>query len=279
MPNIPAKAGYKRKQKFLMDKSGNILKAASKQYYVKTPAVLDAKIKAVVRRQQETKFKIGPPTNFNTNNTLEQFTSFTSGITSTNEIYNLIPDVAVGDDDHQRVGNVIQPVSLTTKVNLVATSSTSMSVWADVYFLHSKTVKDFKLTNGIQTGQLMNAGDGTNVPYDGTSYTAMLPINKSEFTVIAHKHILLQKGNLDPNSALSGSLTPASDTFSYTKSFSQKIDLPQKLFYEARSQVQPTNTFPFMVVGFYGTDTNGNTAPITARISAQAQSHMYYKDA
>lgn len=232
----------------------------------------------IVKRTSETKFVIGPPTNFNTNVNLEQWLAFTSGITSTNELYRLIPDVQQGDDDFNRVGNTIQPLSLSVKVNLAATSSTSMSVYADVYFLISKTVKDYRLTNGINTAKLLNAGDGTNVPYDGTSYTAMLPVNKAEFTVIAHKRFMLQKGNLDPNAALSGSVVPASDTFSYTRSFSQKIPLPKKFQYEARAQTQPTNYFPFMCVGFVGTDTNGNTAPITARIGVQAQSHLYYKD-
>lgn len=237
------------------------------------------RVKSVILRAQETKFVIRPPANYNTNATLQDFTAFTSGITSTNEIYGLIPDMSQGDDDFQRIGNTIQPVSLTTKVNLALNSTTSQSVYADVYFLTSKTVKDFNLTNAILTAQLMNVGDGTNAAYDGTSYTAMLPINKSEFTVLAHKRVLLQKGSGDPNTALSGAGLPSTNTFSYIKSFSQKIKLPSKLTYEDASRLQPSNSFPFMVVGFCGTDVNGNLAPITARVFVQAQSHLYYKDA
>jgi len=262
--------------------------AADKYHYAAKKRVANAakmrrqpfteRVKSVILRAQETKFVIRPPSNYNTNTTLQDFTAFTSGITSTNEIYGLIPDVSQGDDDFQRIGNVIQPTSLTVKVNVALNTTQTQSVYADVYFLHSKTVKDQSLVNGIQTAQLMNVGDGTNAPYDGTSYTAMLPINRSEFTVIAHKRILLQKGSNDPNTALTGTGSPATDTFSYTKSFSQKITLP-KLQYENASKVQPSNTFPFMVVGFCGTDVNGNLAPISARVYVQAQSHLYFKDA
>lgn len=252
-------------------------RAANAAKYRRKP--FNERVKSVILRAQETKFVVRPPANFNTNFTLQDFTAFTSGITSTNEIYGIIPDISQGDDDFQRIGNTIQPTKLTVKVNLAINATNSQSVYADVYFLTSKTVKDQTLTNGILTAQLMNVGDGTNAPYDGTSYTAMLPINKSEFTVLAHKRVLLQKGSGDPNTALSGAGLASTNTFAYTKSFSQNIKLPAKLTYEDSARVQPSNSFPFMVVGFCGTDVNGNLAPITARVFVQAQSHLYYKDA
>jgi len=272
---VKVRKGYQnRGQKYMTAAQNRIRNAAKMRRQPFTE-----RVKSVILRGQETKFKIGPPQNFNTNATLEQFTNFTSGITSTNEIYGLIPAVRQGDDDFERIGNAIQPTSLTVKVNLALSTTQTQSVYADVYFLTSKTVKDFTLTNAILTGNLLNLGDGTNVPYDGTSYTAMLPINKSEFTVLAHKRYLLQKASNDPNTALSGTGSPATNTFAYTKSFSQKIKLPGKLTYEDATRIHPSNTFPFMVVGFCASDTNGNLAPTSARVYVQAQSHLYYKDA
>ena len=236
------------------------------------------KVTKVLKKQQETKFVIQAPTNKNTGNNIFAFTAFTSGITSTNEVYRLIPDVAVGDDDYQRIGNVIQPVSLTTKVNLACFTNSSEVIYADVFFCTSKNVKDYDNTNQIPTGELLNNGQGGNVAYDGTSGTAMYPVNKSEFTLIAHKRIRLAKGANDPNTACSGGSPPATDTFQHYASFSQKIPLPQKLLYEAKAKTQPSNTFPFMMVGFVAADANGNTAPSIARVFVQAQSHMYYKD-
>lgn len=238
----------------------------------------DKRVKKVLKKQQETKLVIEAPTNKNTNSSLGNFIAFTSGITSTNEVYRLIPNIAVGDDDHQRIGNVIQPVSLTTKVNLACFTSSSEAIYADVFFLTSKNVKDFDGTPNIPTGELLNNGQGGNVAYDGTSFTAMYPINKSEFTLIAHKRIRLAKGANDPNTACSGGSPAATDTFQHYASFSQKIKLPEKLLYEAKAKIQPSNVFPFMMVGFVASDANGNTAPSLARVFVQAQSHLYYKD-
>jgi len=236
------------------------------------------KVQTIIRKNQETKFVLGPPTNKNTSGNLSSFTAFTSGITSTNEVYRLIPDVSVGDDDYQRVGNVIQPTSLTTKVNLALFTNSSMCIYADVFFLTSKNVKDYDNTNDIPTGELLNNGAGGNQAYDGASYTSGLPINRSEFTVIAHKRIRLAKGANDPNTACSLGSPAATDTFQHYASFVQKIPMPQKLLYESKPKTQPSNYFPFMMVGFIPADANGNTAPSVARLQVQAQSHMYFKD-
>lgn len=236
----------------------------------------------MINRKSDTKLVIDAPINFNTNTTLETHQSFTSGITSTNEIYGLIPAITQGNNDWQRDGNDIQPTSLTTKVNLniVSRMDSSASIYADVYFLTSKQVKDFSLTNTIPTAQLMNVGDGTNAPYDGTSFTAMLPINKSQFNVIAHKRILLQKGKGNPNDIYRpGDIyQTASDTFIYSRSFAVKIPLPTKFLYQDSTKSYPSNYFPFMVVGFHATDQEGDGALTSAILRVQAQSHLYFKD-
>lgn len=239
------------------------------------------KVNKVISRSRETKLSIAPPINYSTNDTLEQFTAHSSAITSTNEIYMLIPPVAQGNNDNQRIGNVIQPVSLTTKVNLCVTSrqDPSVSIWAHIFFLTSKSVKDWRNTPSVPTGVLMNKGDGTNTLFDGTSYTAMFPVNKSEFTVIAHKKILLQKGANNPNTAFAATETPSSDTFKYWANFSQKIPLPKELTYLDSVQARPTNSFPFMCMGFTATDQHGDTAPLTLQLRVQGQNHLYYKDA
>jgi len=253
-------------------------RATADKKIVKPTKPLTNAVNQIVNRRTETKFVIGAPTNKNSAGNLGAFTAFTSGITSTNEVYALIPFVAQGTKDNERTGAVIQPVSLTTKVNLSLFTAASMAVYADVYFCTSKNVKDYDLTNQIPTGELLNKGDDTNVAYDGTSATAMYPVNKSEFTVIGHKRVRLAKGADDPNTALSGGSPPSTDTFNYYASFSQKVPLPAKLTYETSAKQQPSNTFPFMMVGFVGADANGNTAPTSARVFVQAQSHLYFKD-
>lgn len=238
-------------------------------------------ITKVVKRNFETKLAIAPPQEYAGQTTLAAFVPFTCAITAPSEFYMLIPPVAQGNGDYQRVGNTIMPASLTTKVNCCVTSrqESTVSIYAHFYFLTHKSLKDWKQTSSIVAASLLDNGDGTNVGFDGTSYHAMLPINKSEFNVIAHKKVLLQKGANNPNVAYAPTETNATDTFKYFGSFSQKIPLPKKLTYLVAGDTRPTNSFPFMVCGFTATDQQGTTILSAQQLRVQAQSHMYYKDA
>lgn len=241
---------------------------------------LKLQIDSVLKGKQETKFVLGAPFNRNTATDLEQFQPFTGGITSTNEVYCLIPKVIQGEDDFNRIGNIIQPVKLTTKVNVCInpTDPNSQSIYADIWFCTAKSVKAERNSNQILTAALLNDGQGTNVAYDGTSFTAMLPLNKSEFSLISHKRYKLQKTSNDPNSKLTGGGNPASSLSAYTASFSVNVPIPTRYIYEDKADDTPTNAFPFMMVGFVGTDTTGDTSSITGRVYVQAQSHLYFKD-
>lgn len=237
----------------------------------------------IVKGTQETKLKIGSPTNYNSGNDLQDWTQFSTAITGTTELYNLIPPVTIGDDDYQRIGNQIQPTSLTVKVNAALGALASSSVYVDFWFLTSKNIKDARQTANLPIQKLLNDGNGQNVPYDGTSYTAMLPINKSEFNVISHRRILLKKPYGDPQGLYSGAGAPPNSVYSLaanSTTFSVKFNLPKKLTYEQRTDYVPTNVFPFMAVGFFAADQFGGTALTpTLPVYVQAQSHLYYKDA
>jgi len=245
---------------------------------------LQEEIKKVVAGTQETKFVVDYPYNNQTTSDLYAATNFSSGITSTNELYALIPRISVGSDDHQRIGNRIEPVSLynTTTVYIpYSEARTAMSVFVDVYYLTSKQVKTQINNNEVPTGFLLNAGDGTNVPYDGTAQTADLPINKAAFSLIKHKRVKLQLSAGDPNSVLVGAYAnpPVSSTCYYEARWKLKIPLPSKLTFMNENVNYPSNHFPFMCLGFHAIDANGDTAPITPRVFCRSQSQMYYKDA
>ena len=237
----------------------------------------------MINRKEETQYVVNAPVSAGGATNLGAYVAFTSGITSTNECYNLIPQVPQGNDDFQRKGSQIQPVSLTVKgnVTLRSTNLASESMYVDIYFLTAKAVKDQANQAQIPIGQLLNYGNGTNGPYSGTSYIAASPINKSQFVQLRHLRIKLQKGQNDPNAALTGSgaALSSTDAFSYNKTFSVSIPLPAKFLYQAAADIYPSNYYPFMVVGFHGTDQTGDTAPINPRVLVQAQSQLYYKDA
>lgn len=241
------------------------------------------RVTSAIKRAQETKLKIAAPVNYNSGNTLEDFTQFSTAITGTSELYMLIPPVTIGDDDYQRIGNQIQPTSLNVKIQCALGALASSSVYVDFWFLHSKNIKDGRQTAQLPIQKLLNDGNGQNVGYDGTSYTSMLPLNKAEFSLIKRVRILLKKPYGDPQGLYSGAGAPPNSVYSLaanTKEFSVKIPLPKKLTYEQRTDYVPTNVFPFMAVGFTAADQFGGTALTpTLPIYVQAQSQLYYKDA
>ena len=271
--------------KYAAYKSGLITtaKKTSKPKNVKATPILKTAIQKVIKRNLETKFKIDAPYNYNSGATLEDWTQFSTAITGAGEIYSLVPKMTQGDDDYQRVGQAIQPTRLTVKVNVALGALASSAVYVDIWFMTSKTVKDPKLNANIVVNNLMNDGQGGNVPYDGTSYTAMLPINTSQFTVIKHKRIYLAKPYGDPQGLYSGAGAPPASVYTLarnTKQFSVRIPLPKRLTYLEKADYTATNAYPFMMVGFYAADQFGGTALTpTLPIYVQAQSHLSYKDA
>jgi len=247
---------------------------------------LKAEIKKVVAGTQETKFVIDYPFSTQAGTDLYQATAFTSGITTTNELYNLIPRLTIGSGDHQRIGNSITPVSLynTTSVYLPLQGSNSTgysaNVYVDVFYLTSKQIKTDPAMNEIPTASLLNNGDGTNVPYDGTAQTADLPVNKSAFNILMKKRVNLKLVAGDPNGQLSGGsvYSPATSLSHYEATWKFKVPLPSKLLYNTDTSTAPTNSLPFMCLGFHARDMNGDTAPTFARVFCRSQSQLYYKD-
>jgi len=237
-------------------------------------------VKKVLNSNEETKFSIGALANLQAGTNLGAHTAFTSGITTPGEAFICLPQIQQGDDDNQRVGNVIQPKSCIVRgtVTLRGTNVFSESVYADIFFMTSKNIKDQSLGGSLPITEMLNLGNGFNGDYNGTSYRAQNPVNKADFSLLKHMRILLQKGANDPNAALSGGATSSTDTFSYNRTFAVSIPLPAKLSYKDATTVYPANYYPFMVAGFHGTDQQGDTAPLNPRIYIQAQAQLYYKD-
>jgi len=259
-------------------------RAANRSRMARPTRDLKTEIEKVIAGTQETKFIVDYPYNTQSASDLYQSLNFSSAITSTTELYNLIPRINVGSDDHQRIGNRIEPMKLKniTSVYLpYSEARTSMSVFVDVYYLTSKTVKTDNIMANIPVSFLLNAGDGTNVPYDGTAQTADLPINKAAFTVLKHKRVKLQLSAGDPNSVLVGSFVNPGvvSTCYYEARWTMDIPIPSKLTYMNENVNYPSNYLPFMCLGFHAIDANGDSAPITPRIFCRSQSQLTYKDA
>jgi len=233
-----------------------------------------------LKRGQETKVAVAAPYNSSSGN-LNSYVYFSQDITGTAETYALIPPVAQGTDDHQRIGDQISPTSLTVKGNISLSRELTFSTQliADIYFLTSKQVKSETVYGGVPiTSMFIDAGGGL-ASYDGTVRNSQLPLNQDDFTLIKHKRFKFEKpsGSLN-NAAFSnvGAQSLGIGCYDWTV----KVPLPKTLKYATAANTVPQNAYPFMVIGYHFADDNGMTVQTGTRlVSCTAQSTLYYKDA
>lgn len=258
---------------------------AAKKYAAKVPRVsepLNQAIKRVINRSIETKYVMYRP--YNNSSGLMLNTHFTQAINSSAEAYALIPPITLGDGDHQRTGNIINPTSLTIKgfVSLLDNAAASASIDVDIYILRHKAIKDVVYQNQLGNfADLLNSGDGLNVGYDGSWTHSAMPINTSTYQLLRHKKIRLEKGWGDVNTYISladESRAAYNQAPRHQRNFSFKINMPKKLQYKADTDTTPSMDYPFMVIG-WNVPSNLDTTSSQQIITATATSHLYYKDA
>ena len=211
---------------------------------IPTKALTQA-VNQIVKRNEETKFVIDAP--WKSSATLAAFTDFTCAITGTGEIYSLIPRISQGTDDHNRIGNEIQPTSLKATFTAAINGKMIASDYVDVdfYFLTSKQIKTQASVASVPILRMLNQGDGTNVGYTGALYNSHYPVNTSEFTLIKKKTCRLFKCQDQPNTQGSGGTNSyvGGGRLQHYQTFSVKIPFPKKLKYEKAASVAPENYF------------------------------------
>lgn len=243
-------------------------------------------VKALMKTEMETKYvsnALTVPGNIISN--LGSFTGFSTAITGTGEIYGCIPITHQGTDDHQRVGNKIKPTSCRIKLDITNKSpedNSSRDRTVHVFLMTARSVKALDNYTAIPITLMMDKGDGTQTSFDGTTYNAQLPVNTKEFKVLKHKTFRLVSGFGKPNSTTSatagttdGTITPAN---SYVR-LTMKVPLPKSLIYDRTSSTYPTNSAPFLVIGFTKNDGDGQAHLFSDFIQVLGQVQMRYKDA
>lgn len=251
-------------------------------------------VKAVEKRRAETKFNVSYPISIG-GNALNTFQGFSSAITSSNEVYSLIPAVLQGSQSHQREGDYITPLSLTIKgrVSIQDRVSSSTDINVFMFFLTAKACKSLYTagltSQAIPTSRLLDTGQDTKVPFDGSFYTSMLPINKEEFNVIKVLKFRLSKSTGTHNQVALGAIgvfpdiATSAPPSTFARDFSVKIPVPAKYSYTNASggvspQNAPSNHYPFMVCGWTYADGSGDTIPNSTIVQIEAQSHLYFQD-
>jgi len=213
-------------------------------------------------------------------------TLWNSTINGSTDWYRCLPLVARGTNSNQRVGDHIQPTSLTMNwsFRFATEDENTRDIFIVLYVLQSKSDKDYKTNNvngalASNFNQYLDNGNDTTTYFGGTWVDSQKPINKENFTLITKKVIPLIKGSGVPNGA--GVVPSARGMYTHERSVratcSHTIKNIPQLLYSDVSLARPSNFSPVWAVGYYyGDGTNPDTSLGVLDVAMDA--HLYYKD-
>lgn len=207
---------------------------------------------------------------------------FNAGITSSTEVYDVLPVMQQGTGNFQRIADKVSAKSLIVRgtVSINFNESRALTPEVHVFIVSHKSKKSYDSLNaGSSAGRqqivdkLIDAGNGNDIRFDGEVYPSLLPLNRKLLHVHSHKVLKLASSH----GALANEHT-SDDTIRF-KRFSIKLKCPKVLTYDASiSTDNPVNFAPVMMIGYVypdGTYSEVITTPILATVS----STLYYDDA
>lgn len=224
-----------------------------------TKTAIRAIAKQVVRQATENKFVGGIVENSFQHN----------GQITTADMYPLMPPVAQGTGYNQRVGHKIKPKYLEYRVRVALNESADLTTpyHIDLWCLTSKRVKSYNVPGGlgaIDVSQLLDGGSGANVPFDATTMNALLPINKEEFNVLAHRSFKLTTSTLENHKGTS------------YREMRIRLKCPASLMFDTTNF--PENFAPFTVLG-WSRDDGIQPSVLSTHVTVTSWSILYYEDA
>lgn len=199
------------------------------------------------------------------------------------DAHELMPYISQGTKDMQRIADRIQPgryLKVRCRVNFNMNNSYPPNPM--IYHLRVLIISMRQGYNHFVgfpagwSGVLLKQNDGValtdNVPYDGTEFTSLLPVNKEIFKVHYDKTFKITVGGYDTTVTQNDN----SPNPNIEKWFTFKVKLPKKLIYE-NADNSCVNFNPFWCAGWTRT---GQTAQITnvVDISIGMYPIMWYKD-
>jgi len=281
-----------RKQKLISLGGGRFKKVGTpyvanpRQYrrYVRTKGKAKTpfarKVQAIISRNLETKYvretiASEPAT-----------VMWNSVISGSADWYRCLPLVARGGQSHQRIGDHIEPTSLTMNwsFRFATEDENTRDIFIVLYVLQSKSNKDYLTNNAggalsANFDQYLDNGNDTTTYFNGTWVDSQKPINKENFTLIHKRIIPLIKGSGVPNG--SGVVPSARGMYTHERSVrascSYTIKNLPRFLYSDVSLARPSNYAPVWAVGYYyGDGTAADTG--TGILDVAMDAHLYFKD-
>jgi len=216
---------------------------------------------------------------------------FNGTIASAAEIYPVLPSVPKNTTDSitafGRLGDKIKPLSLMVHGSIALSTASYRRVRVRVMFLTAKSIKNAAQKANIDIIHLINDGrtDG-GTQFDGTVEKRDFPVNTNKFTVLSDRsYNLFQAGAVSVGDPLllPGETFPTfnnyDDNISSVKTFKLSLPVPATLQYSVSTSDDPTNYYPFVVIGY--TYLDGNAAPTSTptEITACISSLLKFDDA
>jgi len=285
-------------------------KSPAKKTVAKLTKPMRRAVKAIVRGEAETK-RTNWYQDFNDGTVTTKATGFysTAGwavqsnrITLNNtDILRLIPSVAEGTDDYERIGTKIRPVSLNVKGQIrirfsflnAAVSTVPQNLTIDLYVLQHVRLKDYNSLYGLNNfTDLLETGGGATQAYSGVPINSAMRVANENYKVLQRRRITLRyAGVINAGVATQVPFAQPQDHTWYAEyNLNLTKHLPKVLTYpEGTSGAgpvpsvvldAPTNSSIFMCMGYASWYTNPNfSGDEEAAIEQTYVSEMGFKDA
>ena len=220
-------------------------------------------------------------------NTVSQIQLFNSGINSSGDIQLLMPSVAIGANDYQRIGDQIRAQSLTIKGHFIsrfvttngATYFNNCRIGVRMFIVRPKSYpSQGQLVGNASTWQgiLLRKG-GTTTGFTGLISDLYAPVNTDAITCLYDKTFYVQNPYSNGLITADPNLVMPTGT---TKFFSKTIKLNNKLLkYDTGidSGLTPVDYNPVLIIGYSYLD--GSTADaVSTQIGMSFTSLLNYED-
>lgn len=259
----------------------------ARKYVSKRRAVRKAKSSNLVRKIKQVMSSLTETKQayYNSGNTL---TMFNSGIDSVGDLQQIVPNIANGVEDNQRVGQQIRAKSMNIRgyiklnINDVNDSTKLPAVVARMMVVSMKTAPNFTeaQAQASKIGTLLKKG-GTTVSFTGLLSDIHAPINTDVFTVHSDRKYYLNQSYVNATGVSPPSTVLAQDVKNTVKFFNINVRCKNRLLKydeDVSSDLLPTNFAPFILLGYSYLD--GSAADtLSTNLGLQYISTFNYEDA
>lgn len=210
------------------------------------------------------------------------------------DIFQLIPAVAQGNSDNQRLGDQITPTSLTVKGEVrvrkqnILDANVPLDIKVVIYVLQHVSLKDYtNLYSQNNFNQLLETGENSTVRFYGNSVSPKLKVANQYYRVLKRKIITLRHaGVTNYTGGLNYAVSQANAHNWFGEyTFSLGKHLPKTLKYPENSVTgttlnEPTNSSIFMCMGFYDQNENPDltVVPTNGQLEQFYVSQLTWKD-